>query len=348
MRGTDHLRLAVLDERPLPALKDGEVLVKIGAAAFNHRDVWIRKDQYPGIVMGSVFGSDGAGTVIASSDARDPLLFKRVFLTPMRGWEKDPYTPESDFGILGGGSLPPLGTFAEYLVVGRDQVILSPTYLDDVQMSAWPTGGVTAWRAAIVHGRVQSGQNVLITGIGGGVALIAMQICIAKGASVYVTSGTEKKIQKAVAFGAIGGANYKDKNWPSHIGAMLAKEKCGSSVLDVVIDSGGAEIMAQTRKILKNGGRVVCYGMTASPKITFTMREVLKNQQLIGSTMGSHQDLIDATKFLEEHHVVPIVSHVLDGLEAAEQGFEIMRRGDQFGKIVIKMTTARPGHQAKL
>ena len=64
--------------------------------------------------------------------------------------------------------------------------------------------------------------------------------------------------------------------------------------------------------------------------------------------MGSHQDLIDATKFLEEHRIVPIVSHVLDGLTAAEQGFEIIQRGDQFGKIVIKMPTGRPEDQAKL
>ncbi|KAG6864650.1 hypothetical protein C0991_008067 [Blastosporella zonata] len=68
------------------------------------------------------------------------------------------------------------------------------------------------------------------------------------------------------------------------------------------------------------------------------MREVLKNQRLIGSTMGSHQDLIDATNFLAEHRIVPVISHVLNGLEAAEQGFEIMKRGDQFGKIVVKIS----------
>jgi NADPH:quinone reductase-like Zn-dependent oxidoreductase len=134
-------------------------------------------------------------------------------------------------------------------------------------------------RVSIICGRVQSGQNVLITGIGGGVALIAMQICIAKGASVYVTSGSERKVQKAITFGAKGGANYKDgkstsssivavgiyssaaENWPSQIGALLAKDKQGGGVLDIVIDSGGGEIMAQTSKILKRGGRVVCYGM---------------------------------------------------------------------------------------
>lgn len=75
---------------------------------------------------------------------------------------------------------------------------------------SWHIGSCSIFRAAIVYGRVRSGQNVLITGIGGGVALTAMQICIARGASVYVTSGSQEKIQKANAFGAKGGANYKD------------------------------------------------------------------------------------------------------------------------------------------
>ncbi|KAF9014298.1 hypothetical protein BDQ17DRAFT_1342466 [Cyathus striatus] len=290
---------AVLEKHPIPTLKPGEVLVKIKAAAFNHRDVWIRKGQYPGIVIGSVLGADGAGTVVASSDASDPLLHKRVFLTPFRGWESHPLAPESRFGILGGGALPPKGTFTEYVVVERI-------------------------KAAIVYANVEAGQHVLITGIGGGVALIAMQICIAKGASVYVTSGNQDKIQKAIALGAKGGANYKDK-----------REK--GAELDAVIDSGGGDIMGQISKYLKQGGRVVCYGMTANPKITMTMREVMKNQQLIGSMMGSHKDLVEATKFLAKHRFLPIVSHVLDGLESVEKGFELMKRGDQFGKIVIRL-----------
>ncbi|KAG5635627.1 hypothetical protein H0H81_010588 [Sphagnurus paluster] len=338
---------ALLEERPIPALKEGEILVRIGAAAFNHRDVWIRKGQYPRIGFGSVFGSDGAGTVIAAYDPNDPLLHKRVFLTPSRGWAKHPEAPESDFGILGGVTYPTLGTFAEYVVVERDEVIPSPAYLSDVEISAWPLGGVTAWRAAVVNGQVSAGQNVLITGIGGGVALIALQLCIAKGASVYVTSGSAEKIKKAVALGAKGGVSYKDKNWPAQLAALLGKNKDGKKELDVVVDSGGGEIMTQTGKILKQGGRVVCYGMTANIMISFTMREVLKNQRLIGSTMGSRQDLVDATNFLTENRIVPVVSHVLDGLESAEQGFEVMSRGDQFGKIVIKVG-AEEASRAKL
>jgi len=86
---------ASLEERSIPALKPGEILVKIGAAAFNRRDLWIRFGQYPGITIGSVFGGDGAGVVIASADANDSLMQKRVFLTPMRGWANDPDAPES-------------------------------------------------------------------------------------------------------------------------------------------------------------------------------------------------------------------------------------------------------------
>ncbi|GLB34498.1 putative zinc-binding dehydrogenase [Lyophyllum shimeji] len=342
---------AVLTERPLPLLKEGEILVRIGAAAFNHRDVWIRKGQYPRIAFGAVFGADGAGTVVAAHESNDALLNRRVFLTPSRGWEKHPEAPESNFGILGGVSYPPLGTFSEYVVVERDQVILTPEHLDDVQIAAWPLGGVTAWRAAVVNGLVRAGQTVLVTGIGGGVALIALQICIARGATVYVTSGNPEKIRKAVALGAKGGVNYKDKDWPDQLGILLSREKNGSRELDLIIDSGGGEIMAQTGKILKQGGRVVCYGMTANPKVSFTMREVLKNQRLIGSTMGSHQDLIDATNFMAEHRIVPVISHVCAGLESAEEGFEIMKRGDQFGKIVIRMRpegSRRDSPEAKL
>lgn len=110
-------------------------------------------------------------------------------------------------------------------------------------------------------------------------ALLAMQICLAKGAHVYVTSGNAEKISKAVSYGAKGGANYKDgaspvkwpsvvliralipAKWPAEIGKLLSAN--GATHLDAIVDSAGGDIMSQTGKILKQGGRVVCYGMYA-------------------------------------------------------------------------------------
>lgn len=76
---------------------------------------------------------------------------------------------------------------------------------------------------------------------------------------------------------------------------------------------------------------------TAGRQIIMTMREVLRNQQLIGSTMGSHNDLVDATAFLAEHRIIPVVAHVIDGLKNAEEGFKLMKRYGGFGKVVIKI-----------
>ncbi|KAI0263396.1 NAD-P-binding protein [Gloeopeniophorella convolvens] len=321
--------------KPVPALKPGEVLVKINAAGFNHRELWIRKGQYPGIVFGSTMGADGAGTVVAAHDAADELLHQRVFLTPTRGWETDPLGPEGTFGILGGGAVPPIGTFSSYVAVARDQVLRTPAHLDDVHAAAWPVGGVTAWRAVVVNARVQRGHTVLITGIGGGVALLALQLCRALGARAYVTSGSPAKLARARELGAAGGVNYKDKDWPQQLEKQL-----GGTLLDAVIDSAGGAIVQQAGRVLRAGGRIVLYGMTAAPAAQLTMREVLRNQQLLGSTMGSKADLQAATEFIAEHRIVPVVSHVFDGLEAVEEGFALLARGEQFGKVVVRVDAA--------
>ncbi|KAL1707146.1 hypothetical protein EV121DRAFT_278204 [Schizophyllum commune] len=340
---------AVIVEREIPALQRGEVLVRMLAAAYNHREVSL----YPGIHFGATFGADGAGqfsidtlsiacVVVAAQDPKDTLLQKRVFLTPMRGWKSDPEAPEGKFATLGGGRYPPIGTFSEYVVVERDEVIPSPSHLDDVHAAAWPLAGLTAWRAAIVNANVQPEHRVLITGIGGGVAITALQICLAQGAIVYVTSSSADKINRAIKLGAKAGFNYRDEDWAKQLGAALKK---GGAVLNSVIDGSGGDILTQTSSILKHGGRVVVYGTTAAPIIPMTMPAVLRNQKLIGSTMGSRKDLEDATAFMAKHKIVPIVSDVLDGLDAVEQGFDLIKRGGQFGKIVIDLQS---GSKAKL
>ncbi|KAF8495376.1 hypothetical protein JB92DRAFT_2796305 [Gautieria morchelliformis] len=327
-------------ERPIPPLHGSQILVQIEAAAFNHRDLWIRKNLYPGLLLGSVLGADGAGTVIASARQDDELINKRVFLTPSRGWKSDPSGPEHEFTAIGGVKDPVIGTFCEYVVVEREEVLETPPHLDDEHAAAWPLAGITAWRAVNHQAQIQQGHNILITGIGGGVAIVAQQLAIALGANVYVTSGSEDKISKALAMGAKAGFNYKSETWPNDLGKLLKEQNVS---LDAVIDSAGGDILSQTSGLMKYGGKLVCYGMTVSPQITYTIREVLNSIELKGTVMGSLRELTEATNFIAEHKIVPVVSDILDGLDAFEEGFEAMKRATQFGKIVIRMRKDNKG-----
>ncbi|KAK1225652.1 hypothetical protein PQX77_011409 [Marasmius sp. AFHP31] len=330
---------AALTTIPIQELNEGEVLVKIAAVAFNHRDV--RNDRSQSVVGSYAenfdfrFGSVKVCIPISGSEAyleqtvQGRLLLLRIRTTRIEA-------PEAAMGVIGGVNWPSVGTFAEYVVVPREEVLASPSHLDDVHVAAWPLAGVTAWRATMINGLVSANQNVLITGIGGGVALTALQLCVAKGANVYVTSGSPEKIEKAKELGAKGGVSYKDSKWGKNLQALLEKTS-DSGGLDVVIDSGGGDVFGTLGGALKTGGRVVCYGMHATPEIKYTMRQVMRNQKLLGSTMGSIADLQKATEFLAEHEIVPVLSTVLEGLERAEDGFQLLEKGGQFGKVVVKV-----------
>lgn len=172
-------------------------------------------------------------------------------------------------------------------------------------------------------------MNILITGIGGGVALFALQFAVAAGANVWVTSGSEEKINKAKALGAKGGINYKTEKW----GKALAKELPGK--LDLVIDSAGGNIIADVLPIIKQGAPVVAYGMTSAPKITFSMSGILANLEYRGSTMGSKSEFKQMLQFVNEHKIRPVVHKVYTGLDKAEEAFVEMRDGKQFGKLVV-------------
>ncbi|KAI5478509.1 hypothetical protein MNV49_005037 [Pseudohyphozyma bogoriensis] len=337
---------------PIPVADEAkhEVLVKILYAAYNHRDLFQRQSLYPGIVFAtpespSIMGADGVGIVISPSH---PLHNKVVLLCSNNNWEASPLAPEKPLqsGILGSMKLTGgRGTFAEYIVMDEKNVVECPEHLSGSEeslavASSVPLGGVTAWRAVKTKANVDAGQNVLITGIGGGVALNALQYCVAidssasLGANVWVSSSSEEKIEKAVALGAKGGVNYKDPSWPKTLAGLLPKEQ---PLLDAVIDSGGGTIVNDVTRIMKYGGVVVCYGMTGLGDVKIGMGAVLKNIEFKGSTMGSLREFKEAVSFINEKKINFVVDTVLDGLDKAEEGFERMKEGKQFGKIVIKV-----------
>ncbi|RIA92932.1 hypothetical protein C1645_691185 [Glomus cerebriforme] len=325
----------VLSEVPIPTLNpdNDDVLIKLQAAAFNHRDVWIRKGLYPGLQFDSVLGSDGVGIVQATSRAEFSYLAgQQVVINPGFGWEKDPKGPENKYAIL--GLLPLPGTFAEYIVIPRAEIFPVPEHLSIAEAAALPLAGLTAFRATFTKANVQPGDNVLITGIGGGVALAALNFVSSIGANAYVTSSDESKIKKAIEkLGAKGGINYKEDEWPKKLKALLPNDR---PFLDSVIDGAGGEIVSQTMKVLRPGGIISCYGMTSVPSIVYPMFAVLQNIEFRGSTMGSREEFGRMLNFVKERKIKPVIGGIWQGLENAPEIFEIMSKGKQFGKLVIE------------
>jgi propionyl-CoA synthetase len=180
---------------------------------------------------------------------------------------------------------------------------------------------------------------VLLTGVGGGVALLALQMAVAAGANVYVTGGSESKITRAIKLGAKAGSLYTDPTWPTQIAHHLPRSR---PYLDCVIDSAGGEIATLAQKArLKNGGKVVLYGMTAAPKLSYTMKDVLKNIEVLGSTMGSAHEFALSIRFIQHHKISPVLDTVLDGLDHAHNGFDLLANADarSGGKVVIRIAS---------
>lgn len=243
-----------LDEVPKQPPKDGEVVVKIHAAALNHRDLFIRQHLYPGTTFGVPLLADGCGTVVELGSGVDSSWKgKRVVINPGEGWQDSLEGPEDKGGykILGGTKTIPNGTLQEFMVVKQSELEEAPEHLSSVEAAAIPLTGLTAWRAVMVKcgsHNIGPGKNVLVTGIGGGVALMALEFARAAGANVYVTSGSEEKINKAKQLGAKGGVNYKEEGWDKKLLGMLSTEV---KQFDAIVDGAGADIVEKSSRLLK-------------------------------------------------------------------------------------------------
>ncbi|HEY8971114.1 MAG TPA: zinc-binding dehydrogenase [Puia sp.] len=316
----------ILQEKSDLTPGEGEAIIRVHAAALNHRDVWIQKGQYAGLKYPITPGSDGSGVVV--NDPTGTFTGKEVIVNPAIHWggalsHQDP----KDFRILG---LPDDGTFAEFVKVPLQNIVERPAHLSFEEAAALPLAGVTAFRAVSTRARVQPGEKVLITGIGGGVALFALQYAIALGARVYVTSGSGEKIEKAIALGALGGANYRTDNWSQSL-----QQLAGS--FDVIIDGAAGDGMDELLNLATPGGRVVFYGATRGNPSALTARRIFwKQLNILGSTMGSPEDFHSMITFVRQHAIHPVIDKIFPFAE----GEAAMRRMDdahQFGKIVIRV-----------
>ncbi len=302
-------------DNPLPA--PGEALVRLHAAAFNRRDWWITQGQYAKIQLPVILGSDGAGEYRG----------KPVVIYPALEWGDDPRAQGKAFRILG---LPENGTFAEWIKIPRVNLAPMPEHLNWQQAAALPLAGLTVYRALFTRCRLKAGERVLITGVGGGVALMAMQFAQAAGAEVFVTSGSDQKIARAVQMGAKGGVNYKEADWDKRL-------KADAGTFDVLIDSAGGDGFAALPGLCNPGARIAIYGGSVgkinglSPQILFW-----KQISILGSTMGTLQEFRRMLTFVNQHRIVPVVDKVFP-LSDGNQAMQYMAEGSQFGKVVLQI-----------
>jgi len=306
-----------LTEMSLPQPGGGEVTLKMEAAALNHRDVWISKGLYPNLQSGVVLGSDGVGT----KDGRQYMI------NPNQNWGPHEEFAGRNYSILG---MPHHGTFAQYLAVPRHRLVPKPAHLTVEEAAALPLAGLTAYRALFKKCYAKAGDSVLVSGIGGGVALFACQFALAIGAKVWATSSSPDKIERAMQLGASGGALYNESNW--EVG--LKEESRG---FDIIIDGSGGEGFSKMIALARPGARIAIYGGTGGKITAISPQQIFWKQiQILGTTMGSDHDFEEMVAFVLQHKIKPGIDASFP-LQDWQSAFTRMDRGQQFGKIVLKM-----------
>lgn len=329
-------RLEYRTDLPTPGLaRKDYVRVRVLAAALNHLDLFVL-GGLPGVTITPpwVLGADAAGIVEeVGPKARGVRLGDTVIINPGISDGTCEYCHEGDdplcvkYGIL--GEHHP-GTLAEYVVVPAMNVRPIPASVPIEAAAAFSLATLTAWRMIVSKAQVQRGDRVLIWGIGGGVAVAAMQIAKMRGATVWVTSSSDQKLEWALAMGADGVFNHTRVDVAAEVRARTNKRGA-----DVVIDNVGQATWGQSLRALGKRGRLVTCGATSGAIVDTDVRRLFWNQwTIMGSTMGTQEEFSTIAAYFAHGLLMPPVDSVYP-LADGRAAFERLSSGQQFGKIVV-------------
>ncbi|MFX0061982.1 MAG: zinc-binding dehydrogenase [Candidatus Hermodarchaeota archaeon] len=329
----------VYTDFPMPKIESNQVLVNVKAVALNHLDLFVRQG-WPGLnlELPHILGSDIAGVIAeVGADVQGVEIGQKVIVDP------NVYCGVCEFCLLGEHSLcreyaiigeHRRGGYAEFVAIQAANTIPIPeeSSLNFAQAAAVPLTFMTAWRMLMTKARLRAGQDILIIGIGGGVALAAMQIAKVVGARVFVTSSSDEKLEKAKKLGADFCINYREKpDWHKEIFDQTKRRG-----VDVVVDSAGQATWEKSLRSLRKGGRLVTCGATTGPMAQTNISLLFwKQLEILGSTMGSRSELRDVLKLVWDQKLKPVVDQVLL-LSEAKKAHQILKEGKQFGKLVLE------------
>lgn len=332
--GVDKLRFEDAPDPEITSPKD--VIVKLETTALNHIDIWTRMGATGmHVPMPHILGADGAGVVVdVGAEVKSVTTGDKVCLYSFTGCGECEFClSDRDFMCIRVRSLGERldGTYAEYVKVAPENCFPIPSYMTFDEGAAFPLVFVTLWRMLITNARLQPGETLLIIGIGGGVAGAALQVGHRIGARVIVTSGSDEKLERAIALGAAHGINHKKKDY-----AQEVKTLTDGRGVDVVVDSVAGEVWQTSLAALAFGGRLVTCGATAGWQPNDDLDAIIsKELRIYGSTLGSREDFRQLLSFLDATKIRPIIDQKFPLKEAAAAQ-QRMEEARQFGKILLQ------------
>ena len=333
-------KVVELAQRPMPARRAGQVLVRMRAATLNRVDLYMR-DSGAGIrhTLPQIMGLDGAGTV-EEIDADETRLKRgqHVVLHPGISCGRCSYCLRGERTLC--MTIQYLGehrdgTLAEFVSLPAENVFPMPEALDFAEAASLGVTYLTAWRMLFTKARVRPWETVLIFGVGGGVSLAALQLAKLAGARVIVTSRDDGKLARARELGADHVINGIHEDVVKAV--MAATDGLG---VEVVIENVGEEVWSSALKSLARGGRIVTCGATSGDQPPADLRRIFIRQlQIFGSTLGDLDEFKTLLAWVERSRLRPVIDshYALADLHGALDRFEA---GRQFGKIAIGIEEA--------
>ena len=327
--------LAKLTPRQLPRPRPGprQLLVHMRAASLNYRDLLVingverwgpRRDIVP--------VSDGVGIVVATGRGTTRFAVgERVSAMFLPHWHNGALARDNNSPAVGGPDQP--GVLSEYIVVDEMSAAAPPASFSDAEAATLPIAALTAWHAVAVRSQVARGDTVLIHGTGG-VALFALQLAVALGARVAITSSSDAKLARAVTLGAEIGVNSRTGG--DIVPAIL--RWTGENGVDHVIETVGGENLNVSLRSVRIGGTIAFVGLIAGLAARVNVYEFVgKNVSLFGIETGSRQMYEDLVSFIDAPGVHLGVHPVIDEtyeLDSVSSAFARLQEG-AFGKVVV-------------
>lgn len=336
--GYGDVDVAQMRELSDPVPGPGEVLVRVRAAALNHLDLWTTSGSLGfDISFPFVLGADGAGEIAAVGDGvGDVKVGQRVLVNPALACRvcercRAGQHPECvRFEMLGEHVD---GTFADFVKVPAFNVFPLPDHLSFAEGAALGVTFMTAYRMLFTQGEIRPGEWVLITGIGGGLALSLLQLVRPVAGRVFVSSSSDEKLERARELGADVTINYRNED----VGRAV-REATGKRGVDLILDSAGGPTLDASLRALVQGGRVVIAGATAGAKAEIDLRRLFwKQLRIIGSTMASDSDIAGMLRMVQGAQIRPLIDRTFP-LERANEALRYLEKQEQFGKVVLELS----------